>query len=207
MNEQLLHLDISKRPDASQTVRIGQGDIGGTTIVADIFDNDVALDLDGTSVYFMARLPGGHYYLRDENTTTSGNRVTYVVDESHMAAIAGYTDSAYFEVRVGTNTVASTQRFRIEVLRSALDGTIPGESYDTAIDEAIRNANEAADEAMEAAEEAREAAQDILPLMSATKRGGAKLGDGLAIGSDERLSVVSMTNPEVDAAVDGAFSG
>ena len=200
MNEQLLHLDISKRPDASQTVRIGQGDIGGTTIVADIFDNDVALDLESTSVYFMARLPGGHYYLRDENTTTSGNRVTYVVDESHMAAIAGYTDSAYFEVRVGTNTVASTQRFRIEVIRSALDGTIPGESYDTAVEAAIRNANEAADEA-------REAAQEIIPLMSATRRGGAKLGDGLAIGSDERLSVVAMTAAEVDTAVSGAFSG
>jgi len=200
MNEQLLHLDISKRPDASQTVRIGQGDVGGTTIIAEIFDNDVALDLTGKSAYFMMRLPGGLYYMRDANTTVSGNRVTYVVDESHMASIAGYTDSAYFEVRVGTSTVASTQRFRIEVLRSALDGTVPGESYDTAVEEAIRNANEAADEA-------REAAQDIIPLMSTTKRGGAKLGSGLAIGSDEKLSVIAMTNSEVDAAVNGAFSG
>ena len=138
--------------------------------------------------------------MRDANTTVSGNRVTYVVDESHMASIAGYTDSAYFEIRVGTSTVASTQRFRIEVLRSALDGTVPGESYDTAVEEAIRNANEAADEA-------REAAQEIIPLMSVTRRGGAKLGSGLTIGSDERLSVISMTNSEVDAAVNSAFSG
>lgn len=198
MNEQLLHLDISKRPDASQTVRIGQGDVGGTTIVADIFDNDVALDLTGKSAYFMMRLPGGLYYMRDANTTASGNRVTYVVDEAHMASIAGYTDSAYFEIREGTSTVASTQRFRIEVLRSALDGTIPGESYDTAVEAAIRNANEAA-------EEAREAAQEIPPLMSVTRRGGAKLGNGLTVDSYERLGVVAMTNDEVDAAVRWPF--
>jgi len=198
MNEQLLHLDISKRPDASQTVRIGQGDVGGTTIVADIFDNDVALDLTGKTVRFLMRLPGGLYYMRDMDTTVSGNRVTYVVDEAHMGAMAGYTDCAYFEVLVGANVVASTQRFRIEVLRSALDGSTLSESYDTAIDEAIRNANEAADEA-------REAAADIPPLMSATRRGGAKLGNGLEVDGSERLNVIAMTNPEVDAAVDGAF--
>lgn len=198
MNEQLLHLDISKRPDASQTVRIGQGDVGGTTIVADIFDNDVALDLTGKAVRFLMRLPGGLYYMRDSDVSVSGNRVTYVVDEEHMATVAGYTDCAYFEVVSGSTTVASTQRFRIEVLRSAFDGSVPGEAYDTAIEEAIRNANDAADEA-------REAAQEIIPLMSVTRRGGAKLGDGLAIGSDEKLSVIAMTNAEVDAAVNGAF--
>jgi len=200
MNEQILHLDISKRPDASQTVRVGQGDRGGTTIIADIYDNDAALDLTGKAARFLMRLPGGMYYVRDSNVAVSGNRVTYVVDEDHMCAIAGYTDSAYFEIVEGTSVVASTQRFRIEVLRSALDGTVPGESYDTAIEEAIRNANEAADEA-------REAAEGTVVVMTATRRGGAKLGDGLTVGADERLSVIPITNAEVDGIVDSVFSG
>ena len=194
MNEQILHLDISKRPDASQTVRVGQGDRGGTTIVADIYDNDSALDLTGKTVRFLMRLPGGRYYVRDTNVTASGNRVTYVVDEEHMCAIAGYTDSAYFEVAQGATTVASTQRFRIEVLRSALDGTVPGESYDTRIDDAIDNANEAADEA-------RAAAGGTIPLMASNLRGGAKLGDGLAISS-EVLSVVPLTTAQIDTVAD-----
>lgn len=198
MNEQILKLDISKRPDASQTVRIGQGDRGGTTIVAEIYDNDVALDLTGKTVRFLMRLPGGRYYMRDSDVAVSGNRATYVVDEEHMCAVAGYTNCAYFEVLDGASVIASTQRFSIEVLRSALDGSSPGESYDTAIEEAIRRTEAAA-----------EAAEDVaglkVPLMSATVRGGAKLGDGLAVGTDERLSVVGMTDSEIDAAVEAAF--
>ena len=200
MNEQLLRLDISKRPDASQTVRIGQGDVGGTTIVADVYDNGAALDLTGMDVRFLMRLPGGRYYVRDYGCTAVGNRVTYVVDEEHMCAIAGYTDCAYFEVLQGTEVVASTQRFRIEVLRSALDGSVPGESYDTAIDEAIARADAAA-------EEAREAAGGTVVVMSETRRGGAKLGDGLSVGSDERLSVAPLTTAQIDTvANDGALA-
>ena len=200
MNEQLLRLDISKRPDASQTIRIGQGDRGGTTIVADIYDNDSALDLTGMDVRFLMRLPGGRYYVRDYGCTAVGNRVTYVVDEEHMCSIAGYTDCAYFEVLQGTEVVASTQRFRIEVLRSALDGSVPGESYDTAIDEAIARVDAAA-------EEAREAAGGTVVVMSESRRGGAKLGDGLAVGGDERLSVVPLTTAQIETvANDGALA-
>ena len=199
MNEQIIHLDVSKRPDASQTIRVGQGDRGGTTILADIYDNDEAMSLTGYTVRFLMRLPDGSHYMRDQNVTVSGNRATYVVDEDHMCAVAGYTDCAYFEIAQGSLVVASTQRFRIEVLRSALDGSSMGESYDTAVEEAIRRANEAA-------EAAEEAAGGTIPLMNATTRGGAKLGDGLAVGSDERLSVVALTSSEIEAAVNAAFS-
>ena len=199
MNEQIIHLDVSKRPDASQTIRVGQGDRGGTTILADIYDNDEAMSLTGYTVRFLMRLPDGSHYMRDPNVTVSGNRATYVVDEDHMCAVAGYTDCAYFEIAQGSLVVASTQRFRIEVLRSALDGSSMGESYDTAVEEAIRRANEAA-------EAAEEAAGGTIPLMNATTRGGAKLGDGLAVGSDERLSVVALTSSEIEAAVNAAFS-
>lgn len=199
MNEQIIHLDVSKRPDASQTIRVGQGDRGGTTILADIYDNDEAMSLTGKTVRFLMRLPDGSHYMRDPNVTVSGNRATYVVDEDHMCAVAGYTDCAYFEIAQGSLVVASTQRFRIEVLRSALDGSSMGESYDTAVEEAIRRANEAA-------EAAEEAAGGTIPLMASNMRGGAKLGDGLTVGSDERLSVVALTSSEIEAAVNAAFS-
>ena len=92
MNEQIIHLDINKQPDASQTVRIGQGDKGGTTIVAKLYDNGTALDLTDKEVRFLMRQPGGRNYVRDSDCTISGNTVTYMVDESHVATIAGYTD-------------------------------------------------------------------------------------------------------------------
>ena len=137
MNEQILRLDISKRPDASQTVRVGQGDRAGTTIVAKIYDNDVAFDLTGKQARFLMRQPGGTAYVRDSDCTVSGNTITYVVDESHIATQAGSTEVVYFEILVGLTVIASTQRFRIEVLRSAIEGAVPAESWDTAIDDLI----------------------------------------------------------------------
>jgi len=199
MNEQHVTLDISKAAHAAKVIRIGQGDASGTTIVADVYDNGVALDLTGKGARFLMRLPGGRYYVRDTDCSVSGNHITYVVDEAHAAAVAGITDTAYFDVLVGETVVASTQRFSVEVLRSALDGAAMGESYDTAVEEAIRNANEAA-------EDAREAAGGTIPLMAANLRGGAKLGSGLTVGADERLSVDTMTSAEVDAAVAAAFA-
>lgn len=141
MNEQILELDISKRPAASQTVRIGQGDKSGTTLVAKIYDNGTALDLSGKTARFLMRQPGGQTYVRDTNCAVSGNTVTYVVDESKVASLAGQTDIAYFDIMQGTSVVASTQRFRIEVLRSAIDGMQPSESWDNAIDELIDRGN------------------------------------------------------------------
>ena len=137
MNEQHITLDISKAADASQVIRLGQGDRAGTTIVAEVYDNGVAFDLTDKDARFLMRLPTGSYYVRDSDCTVSGNVITYVVDEEHCCARAGFTDCAYFEVLVGMTVIASTQRFGIEVLRSALDGADAGESYDTAIDDLI----------------------------------------------------------------------
>ena len=200
MNEQYIALDISKAAGASQVVRLGQGDRAGTTIVASIYDNGIEFGLTGKTAQFLMRLPDGRYYVRDTACTVSGNSITYVVDEEHCCAFAGYTEGAYFEILVGTSVIASTQRFGVQILRSAYDGATLSESYDNAIEQAIRNANDAADDA-------REAAGGTIPLMRSNQRGGAKLGNGLTVGSDEKLSVVAMTNSEVDAAVNGAFSG
>ena len=200
MNEQHITLDISKTSSAPHVIRLGQGDRSGTTIVAEIYDNGAAFSLTGKSARFLMRLPSGNNYVRDSGCTVSGNTVRYVVDEEHCCAVAGYTEVAYFEILVGTSVIASTQRFCIEVLRSALDGATTGEVYDTEVEAAIRRA-------IEAAEAAEEAAGGTIPLMNSTTRGGAKLGYGLNVGSDEKLGVVAITNSEVDSIVNSVFSG
>ena len=180
MNVQNITLDLSKAIMAGQIVRMGQGDNEGTTIHATILDNSTVPSLTGMSARFYMRMPDGIHYVRDANCTISGNVITYVVDEEHCCAVAGYTDEAYFEVANGT-TEYSTSRFRVKVERAANDGAVPVESWDTEIDAAIRRANEAAAEAEEAAHSVIE-----VPTMSTTEKGIAKLMDngGLYIQND-----------------------
>lgn len=198
MNTQHVTLDIDKRYDPSQVVTIGQGDSSGTTIVAEVYDNGAAVTLTGMTARFCMRLPDGVHYVRDEDCTVSGSSITYVVDEEYCASVRGRTDEAYFDILSSGSVVYSTSRFTVHVLRGVTDGAEAGESYDSAIEEAIREANEAVENANEAAEEAREAAGGTIPLMSANQRGGAKLGNGLAM-SGESLGISPMSTTEIEA--------
>ena len=58
---------------------------------------------------------------------------------------------------------------------------------------AAESATEAADRANTAAADAEQILVDGIPLMDADTRGGAKLGAGLQVGSDEKLSVAPAT--------------
>lgn len=199
MNVQDIHLDIDKRVCPSDVIRIGQGDASGTTIRAHVYDNGVAASLSGMSAQFLMRLPDSTHYVRDTNCTVSGNVITYVVDESHVASVAGTTHVAYFDILQGSSVIYSTERFTVDILRSVLDGATPADSWDNTIEELIERTEEAIDAV-------KDISELVVPLMSTTIRGGAKLGDGLSIGSDEKLSVVAMTSAEIDAAVNAAFS-
>lgn len=158
MNTQSISLDVSKAVAPAPCVRIGQGDASGTTIVATIYDNSQAASLAGMTARFCMRLPNGRDYVRDPNCQVSGSTITYVVDEAHCASVAGATNEAYFELMQGASVVYSTGRFRVEVLRSVLDGTRPAESWDNAVDELIRRGSEALD-GYELAEQARASAE------------------------------------------------
>ena len=137
MNTQKIDLDISKPDAITPTVTIGQGDKGGTTIEASIYDGGAEVSLAGKSAMLEVRLPDGKSYVRDAHCTVSGNKITYIVDEEHVGAIAGITDEAYFDILDGPSVIYSTNRFRLRILRSAHDGAQPAESWDSAVDDLI----------------------------------------------------------------------
>lgn len=161
-NTRTLELDISKE-GAGTCIKVGQGDDGGTTINALIYDNGAEFSLSGATVWLVALLPNKRNYYRGQ-CSVSGNAATITVDESKLCSVPGYTDEAYFTITKGGNTY-STERFAIEILRSALDGQQPAQNWDDAVQDlidrgetAVKNANSAASAASSAAGKANTAA-------------------------------------------------
>lgn len=132
MNTQTIELDVNKRGCGNNCIRIAQGEGGGTTIKALIYDNGGELSLSGYSAYLVARLPDRIHYYRG-SATISGNTITYVCDESKLASVPGYTDEAYFEFTKGSQTV-QTERFALDIMRDAREGNAPAKSWDNAVE-------------------------------------------------------------------------
>jgi len=157
MNTQAITLDVSKQSRITPVVYLGQGDKNGTQLQASVFDNGQSLTLTSYTVRFSMRLPGGeHYY--SVNGTASGNVATFNIDETYAAAVPGVTDNAYVEVLSGTTVIASTNRFRIEVLEGAREGVTVGSAYSDEITDATNAANNAASNANNKADAADSAA-------------------------------------------------
>lgn len=167
-NTRTLELDISKEGTGT-CVKVGQGDDGGTTIKALIYDNGAEFSLSGATVWLVVLLPNKRNYYRGQ-CSVSGNAATITVDESKLCSVPGYTDEAYFTVTKGGNTY-STERFALDILRSALDGQQPAQNWDDAVQDLIdrgetvvTNANAAAAAANGAADDATAAAQNALNI-------------------------------------------
>ena len=156
MNVQTIELDVNKRGCGNNCIRIAQGEGGGTTIKALIYDNGGELSLSGYSAFLVARLPDRIHYYRG-SATVSGNTITYVCDESKLASVPGYTDEAYFEIVKG-DFLAQTERFALDILRSAKEGQQPAQSWDNAIDDLIKRGETAVKSSAAAATAANGAA-------------------------------------------------
>ena len=193
MNTHEITLDVSKEPSHEPTLYLGQGDMNGTTLVVNMFDNGEVLDLTGLSVKFCMRTPDMLDYYEVAGTA-SGNVATFAIDETYAAGHPGNTDIAYVQVIDGDTESTSTARMRVVVLPSAKEGVVPAPAYKSLIDEFLEEAQEEVDEAVAAAQ----AIVDYsVPLMSSTMRGGAKLGSGLNVNSNEILSVVPATSSAI----------
>ena len=141
MNTRTIELDISKE-GAGTCIKVGQGDDGGTTIKALIYDNGADFALSGATAWLVVLLPNKRNYYRGQ-CSVSGNAATITVDESKLCSVSGYTDEAYFTITKSGKTY-STERFAIEILRSALDGQQPAQNWDDAVQDLIDRGETAA---------------------------------------------------------------
>lgn len=222
MNVQTIELDVNKRGCGNNCIRIAQGEGGGTTIKALIYDNGGELALSGYSAFLVARLPDRIHYYRG-SAAVSGNAITYVCDESKLASVPGYTDEAYFEIVKG-DFLAQTERFALDILRSAKEGQQPAQSWDNAIDDLIKRgetavksseaavaaangaaskANTAAAKADTATGKANAAARDA---SAATGKANAAAGDAstAAEKADTAAGKANTSAENADTAAQGA---
>ena len=199
-NTRTLELDISKE-GAGTCIKVGQGDDGGTTIKALIYDNGDEFALSGATAWLVVLLPNKRNYYRGQ-CSVSGNAATITVDESKLCSVSGYTDEAYFTITKSGKTY-STERFAIEILRSALDGQQPAQNWDDAVQDlidrgetAVKNANSAASAANTAADKANTAAS--------TANSAAKNANDAADAANTAASAANTAKQNADAATTAA---
>lgn len=156
MNTHTLDLDLSKDSLGGSLVRVGQGDKGGTTIKAYIFDNGAEAALAGFTGFLEVLLPNKSNYYR-ALATVADNTATVTVDEKKLCSVAGYTDEAYFSFEKD-GVRYSTERFAIEILRCATEGQQPAKNWDDAIDDLVSRGNAAVSAAKTATSNANDAA-------------------------------------------------
>lgn len=208
MNVQTIELDVNKRGCGNNCIRIAQGEGGGTTIKALIYDNGGELALSGCSAFLVARLPDRIHYYRG-SAAISGNAITYVCDESKLASVPGYTDEAYFEITKG-DFLAQTERFALDILRSAKEGQQPAQSWDTAVDDLIKRGETAvksAEAAVTAANGAVSKANTAAAKAdTATGKANAAAGDAstAAEKADTAAGKANTAAENADTAAQGA---
>ena len=199
-NTRTLELDISKE-GAGTCIKVGQGDDGGTTINALIYDNGAEFSLSGATVWLVALLPNKRNYYRGQ-CSVSGNAATITVDESKLCSVPGYTDEAYFTITKGGNTY-STERFAIEILRSALDGQQPAQNWDDAVQDLIDRGNQAVSSANSAASAANSAASKANSA-STSATNAAKAANDAAASATSAASEANTAKQNADAATTAA---
>lgn len=192
-NTRTLELDISKE-GTGDCIKVGQGDAGGTTINALIYDNGAEFALSGATVWLVVMLPNRRNYYRGQ-CSVRGNTATITVDEAKLCGVPGYTDEAYFTITTGGKTY-STERFAIEILRSALDGQKPAQSWDDAVQNLINRGESAVSSANSAASSANSAAS----AASAAKQNADKATDAASKAAGIANSAASSANASASRA-------
>lgn len=200
MNTRTLELDISKE-GAGTCVKVGQGDNGGTTIKALIYDNGAEFSLSGATAWLVVLLPNKRNYYRGQ-CSVSGNAATITVDESKLCSVSGYTDEAYFTITKSGKTY-STERFAIEILRSALDGQQPSQNWDDAVQDLINRGNQAVSSANSAASAANSAASKANSAATSATN-AAKAANDAAASATSAASAANTAKQNADAATTAA---
>lgn len=191
MNNQTIELDIDKRGCGNNCIRIAQGENGGTTIKALVFDNGGEFALAGYTAYLVARLPDRIHYYKG-TATVSGNTVTHVCEESKLACVPGYTDEAYFEFTKGSQTV-QTERFALDIMRDAREGNTPAKSWDNAVEALEKRAETAVTKGEQAVTDAGKALNNANAAVNICKS-----------ATDAANTATSKANAAAKSATDAA---
>ena len=199
-NTRTLELDISKE-GAGTCIKVGQGDDGGTTIKALIYDNGAEFALSGATAWLVVLLPNKRNYYRGQ-CSVSGNAATITVDESKLCSVPGYTDEAYFTI-MKSGATYSTERFAIEILRSALDGQQPAQNWDDAVQDLIDRGNQAVSSANSAASAANSAASKANSAATSATN-AAKAANDAAASATSAASAANTAKQNADAAASNA---
>lgn len=199
-NTRTLELDISKEGTGA-CVKVGQGDDGGTTIKALIYDNGAEFALSGATAWLVVLLPNKRNYYRGQ-CSVSGNAATITVDESKLCSVPGYTDEAYFTITKDGNT-CSTERFALDILRSALDGQQPAQNWDDAVQDLIDRGNQAVSSANSAASAANSAASKANSAATSATN-AAKAANDAAASATSAASTANTAKANADKATTAA---
>lgn len=199
-NTRTLELDISKE-GAGTCIKVGQGDDGGTTIKALIYDNGAEFSLSGATAWLVVLLPNKRNYYRGQ-CSVSGNAATITVEESKLCSVSGYTDEAYFTITKNGATY-STERFAIEILRSALDGQQPAQNWDDAVQDLIDRGNQAVSSANSAASAANSAASKANSAATSATN-AAKAANDAAASATSAASAANTAKQNANAATAAA---
>ena len=202
MNEQKFTLDVSKEPAVLPVLYLGQGDKNGTTLVAELYDNGVALSASGYVPSFEMRLPGGKAYYKADGTL-SGNVATIPIDETYAAAVAGRAHTAYVSLKSGGNVV-STTRMNVVVLESATNDVNPGQAYENGIEQAIADAeSRIASAASSAASQVAQAQEQATAAIAQAQADQQQAADDLNAAMDALGDISEVAVPLMSEAVRG----
>ena len=125
-----LDLDKARKTLRNNVVTIRKGDLEGTTIVATLYDHGELFTDSGLTAMMEMLQPDRQHYYRGEADYDDGV-ITITLDETYAASVTGETDVAYFRLYDGDEVIASTEPFRVIILRDAIDAAGgPAESYD-----------------------------------------------------------------------------
>lgn len=151
-------LDIDKNQKAyhAKEITLRQGDKHGCEITATLYDHGERITRTDLTAYFVMALPFGDHYYRDEAEYSAGV-VHVTIDESTAGSVPGDTDIAYFELRKGSDLIATTEAIRVHIEPSALADRTPGETYDTEIERVLEEVTTAGENASAAANAANTA--------------------------------------------------
>ena len=208
MNMQTIELDVDKRGCGNNCIRIAQGESGGTTIKALVYDNGAEFALAGYTAYLVARLPDRIHYYKG-TATVSGNTVTHVCEESNLACVPGYTDEAYFEFTKGSQTV-QTERFALDIMRDAREGNAPAQSWDNAVEALEQRAEAAVSKGEKAATDATaavnnaNAAVNICKSATAAANTATSKANAATKSANDATAAAATAKANADAATDAA---